>query len=289
MPQAAASPFNRIEYAATLPRMGRPEAAPDGGFFVLSRPIPGTDLRDGVGPWPYTWISGAGDIDAMHQAFPHLVTLTVVTQPGYVPDRGTAPFKHHRVFDPARPVPALSPRARQRLARCERQASFTIVRGERERMEIAGVYASLKRRRGLEGGFFDFAPDHFAALAKMREAMFFKVSRGAETGAMACGVRFGDILQMLHMPNSEAGLKWNASYLMMHGLQQLARAEGVRVMFGGLPRGASAGLDVFKARWSNGLLPVHMLRIVNDRRRYAGLCADLAVRDDYFPAYRIAS
>lgn len=286
-------PFNTRPYAAGLSNIGDVEMDPAGRFPVLRRPIAGTAFWDGAGPWPYLWIEDASDIEALCQDFRHLVTVTVVTQPGYLPrgllSRGRGIdavfFKEHFVYDPDLPAQSLSQRARARLRRCEAVGSFEIVRSLPERMAMAPLYEALKRRRGLLGGFFDKGPAHFRAIAGLSESIFFRVTRASGIGAMACGVIFGGMLQILHMAASEDGLGWDASYLLMHGLQTFAREQRLWLLTGGLPAGAAEGLRIFKARWANRFEPVHLLRIVNQPSVYAGLCAGRPP-SGYFPAYR---
>ncbi|HEY6633329.1 MAG TPA: hypothetical protein VIZ90_17905 [Rhizobiaceae bacterium] len=282
-------PFNTVPYAASLRKIGEVEVDATGAIPVFRRSIPATDRFDGVGPWPYLWIDGKADIEALYTGFRHLVTLGVVTQPGYRPEvegPDAVLLKQHYVYDPSLPTPELSRRARKRLARCEEAASFDVVADVTERLAIVGLYEAVKLRHDLAGGFFDHDAAHFEVLARLADSVFFRVADDDGTGAMACGVVFGDVLQILHMPSSEAGLRWNASYLLMHGLQDFARQNGLRLMTGGLPAGATDGLRVFKERWANDFLPVYLLRIVNDRARYAELCASSAGDPNFFPSYR---
>lgn len=80
------------------------------------------------------------------------------------------------------------------------------------------LYAEMIQRKGLAGGFFDMGPRHFASIARLDCGVFFRVARDGRTGAMACGVIFAGMLQILHTAMSLDGLSWNASYLLMHGL-----------------------------------------------------------------------
>lgn len=284
----APCPFNTAPYAQGFARMGGVEMSPSGRLAILRRPIGGTPFEDGISPFPYLWLAGPEDEESLVQNFRHLVTLTVIAQPGYVPAAraGTARlFKHHFAFDPRLPAPPLSARARRRLARCAEVARFEEVTGFAERMAMTGLYASLVERRGLAGGFFDMDAAHFASIARLDCARFFRVVRDGATAAMACAVVFGGMLQVLHNCTSREGLRWNASYLLMHGLQAYAAAHDIRMLTGGLPQGSPDGLRAFKSRWTNAFEPVYMLRIVNDPVLFARLSAGRADAD-FFPAYR---
>jgi len=260
-----------------------------GRFPVLRRPVPETSLWDGVGPWPYLWVGGPSDLDALREDFPHLVTLTVVTQPGYVPKTrfGDAVLlKQHFVYDPALPPPVMSRRARARLRRGEAAGTFEVVSGREAWQTMTALYSGLVRRRRLTGSIFDMPGSHFEAVADLSESVFFRVRDAAGVGAMACGVVFGGLLQILHTATSESGLTWNASYLLMHGLQTYARELGVRLLLGGMPDRGRDGLRIFKERWVNSYAPVYLLRIVNDPARYAALCSGARADASFFPAYR---
>jgi hypothetical protein len=127
---------------------------------------------------------------------------------------------------------------------------------------------------------------HFEAIADLDKSVLFRVRDAAGTGAMACGVVFGGLLQILHTATTESGLTWNASYLLMHGLQTFSRELGVRLLLGGMPESGTDGLRIFKARWVNSHAPVYLLRIVNDPARYAALCSGASADASFFPAYR---
>lgn len=240
-----------------------------------------------MGSWPYLWIESDTDIAALRHDFSHLVTVTAVTQPGYVPSAGAnAVFlKDHFVFDPLLPVPDLSPRARSRLRGAEAVGVFELVTDTAARLMMTEIYAGVRDRRNLTGGLFDVRPDHFAVIAGLDQSVFFRVSRNGETGAMACGVAFDGWLQILHTAMSPDGLKWNASYLLMRGLQEHAASRGVKLLTGGMPDAGTPGLRIFKSRWSNTFLPVHLVRLVNDADAYASLSAPHEAAR-YFPAYR---
>lgn len=282
-------PFNTPAYAHGLAHVGTVQPDSRGQFAILRRAIPGTSRSDGISPWPYLWVTGPDMIEALHRDFRDLVTLTVLCQPGYVPAPGTCDatlLKHHFVYDPSLPRPVLSRRTRARVENCARHATFEVVTQPAERLAICGLYDTLKARRGLAGGLFDMDRRHFEAIAGSAGSHFFRVTSGGRIGAMACGVVFADMLQILHTVPAEDGLRWNASHLLMHGLQGFAGEQGLRLLTGGVPAGGTPGLHVFKSRWANRMEPVHMIRIVNDHAAYAALCARSGGAGDYFLAYR---
>ena len=282
-------PFHADTYVKGLSTIGTPAAHRSGHFYILKRPIEGTPYYDGVGPWPYLYVEHDRMLDAPRDDFQDLVTLTVVTQPGFIPRvTGLAPIflKEHYVFDPSRPIPTLSTRARKRLATVEQRALFEEVIEPEDQLAFTPLYRDLIQRRSLSETYLDFSVEHFESIAALNHGIFFRVRDDVSIGAMACGVVFGDVLQILHMVFTPAGLRWNASYLLMKGLQDHALAHRLRLMTGGMPAGASEGLRLFKARWANRLEPVYLLRRINAPSTYQGLCRERGTHPRYFPAYR---
>ena len=284
-------PFNSRTYLSGLAHLGRVETRAGAPFTLLKRPIEGTNRCDGLGAWPYVFIGRDERLAALAKAFGDLVTLTLVTQPGYRPSGkvGNAiRFKDHYIYDPARASPSLSKRTREHLRRAERAFRFEVVEAPQQRQQIVPLYRELRRRRGLGGGFFDFPPSHFAMLASLPGAAFFGVKDPEGMTGMACGSAFGDFLQLLHIAVSDAGLRRDAGYLLMQGVLDFAKENGWRLGLGGLPRPGDVGVVRFKTRWSNLNERVYLSRFVNDPGAYAELGHGHET-ESYFPAYRSAA
>lgn len=148
---------------------------PSAPIAILKRPIPQSPYCDGLGPWPYMWVDHAEQIASLCDAFKDFVSLTIVTQPGFRPPRNDAGFfKDHYIFDPSLGFPSLSARAVKRLDRSADACEFAVVTHPEERLEFIKLYAEVKRRRNLFGGFFDFPLAHFEILAR---ASFFRIRR----------------------------------------------------------------------------------------------------------------
>ncbi|MGE4568213.1 MAG: hypothetical protein AB7C90_03405 [Bacteroidales bacterium] len=285
-------PFSSVEYLQGLSNIGVVDIHPYLPFSVLRRTIPGTRYQDGVGPWPYRWISHESDIEVFREGFRHLVTLCVVTHPGWEPSASLAekvnirPLKAHYGYNPEMPAPALSKRARKRLAVAERNGRFEMISSTQEQLVIVEAYEELVKRRQLTDGFFDMPKSHMASIARIKGSLFFRVNNAQGLGAIACGVIIGEFLQMLHIIPTEYGLTWNAAYLMMFGLQNYVRRHNLTLLTGGMPAGGSAGLQIFKQRWTNTSYPVNMLCICNDPVTAGMLTEKLGYNADYFPNYR---
>ena len=211
-------PFNSELYVSGLTNIGEQERHKSGRFAILRRPITNSPFYDGMGTWPYHWVDGPNDIKALCEDFRHFVTVTVVTQPGYVPngiDANAILLKQHFIFNPMLPPPLLSPRACVRLRRCMEISDFNIVTDDSRHLRMASLYERLKIRRGLSGSYVDFPLKHFKSISELSNGVFFEVSSSSGVGAMACGVLFGGMLQILHTACSDEGLFWNASYHLM--------------------------------------------------------------------------
>jgi hypothetical protein len=287
---AKACPFNSAAYAFSLPHLGTPDPRAGSPAVLLRRTVPGNARHDGLAPWPYLWLESHRQIDALSEAYRDFVTITAVTQPGFhppavFPSGDAVAMKDHFVYDPGLAFSGISKKARYHLRKAESTWSFEIVSDFGERLALAGLYDELKRRRGLDGGYFDFPPVHFEALARLPDAVYFRVRDGEGVGGMVCAVVFGDWIQVLHIALSDRGLGLGASYLLMHEILRIAETDGRLVLTGGMPRRGEPGLERFKRRWSNCLRPVFLLRIVNDRSAYARL-AKGSESNAFFPAYR---
>ncbi len=296
-------PFNTLAYASGQAHLGAPDASSRTGLTILSRPITTSPYADGISPWPYLWIGGDADLTSLRDDFGHLVSLAIVTQPGFRPPANAVDstvLKDHFVYDPSLPPPPMSRRTRARLTACEARGTVAVTQAADRAGRMSDLYRRFVERRELVGAYVDFGPAYFETVAGLESAVFFEVRDAEGVAAMACGVVFEDMLQVLHTASTDAGLQWSASYLLMSGIQEYARNRGVRMLTGGIPSGGRAVLARFKARWANAMQPVHLLRIVNDRRRYDELCAAtgssgapgdgpataMGERSDFFPAYR---
>lgn len=284
---ASPFPFHARRYLSGFPHVGTAVLRCGAPAGVIRRPIGASALFDGLGPWPYLR-ARHGDIAALAAAFPDLVALTVITQPGFRPEghEGSAILlKEHFLFDPDLPAPPLSRRARQRVRAAGNAWEVDCPVGEAERMELAGLYGQVARRRGFAGGFFDFPPAHFAALAGLDGMIYFRIGKDGETAGMACGALFEGELHLLHIAVADQALPQNASYPLMQAILDLCRERKLVMMMGGTPRTDGEGIARFKRRWTNRRAPVHLTKAIILPDAYAALCRDRPATA-FFPAYR---
>jgi hypothetical protein len=280
-------PFHAERYLSGFPHVGVPDMRPAAPAGMLRRQIPRTGLCDGLGPWPYMWPNRFEDIAALAEIYRDLVTLTVMTRPGFRPPAARSdivPLKPHFLLDPALPAPALSRKTLEHIRRGGKLAVFEPAEDFAARMEMERLYGEVKLRRGL-GGFLDFPRTHFDMLARHPDMVFFRARGAGATLAMTCGAMFGDRLQLLHFAASQAGLTQDAGYLLMQGVIDFCRERRLTLMMGGRPDRDGLGIERFKLRWTNRHELVFLARIVNRPDLYAELCRRNA-DSRWFPAYR---
>jgi hypothetical protein len=282
------SPLNSLEYASGLTHLGRAVARAGSPSAILVRKIPKSILEDGMGPWPYTWINARSELISLQQIYHELVTITLVTQPGYIPvleETDAIYLKDHFLYDPTLPHPTFRKRTRKHLRRASGEWEFELTSRHEDGILMYVIYQDLKRRRSLSGGFFDFPRSHFERLATLRGALFFRASDQFGVAAMACSVEHAGWIQMIHFVISDRGLRSDVAYFLMEEILNYAKSEMKIVNLGGTPSGFAHGVERFKARWSNRREPVFLHRIVNSPETYEEL-ASTTKSHNYFPSYR---
>lgn len=286
MNESGCFPFNRHDYAQLhgLDVVQPPRAASG----VLLRAIPGTDHMDGLLPLPYVALQ-AEEIDDLAASLPELISLTATLRPSDTPPartgehRSITPLKPHFVFDPGLPRNPLSRKSRANLHKGSRLWTPADTSRSEDWDALDTLYRALVGRRGLSGSLFDYPAGHFRALSGLPGARLFGVRDAVDWGAMACGLRYGDELHLLHVVTSSRGLASNASYVLMQALLDECAANGTRLYLGGVPRTDTGGMLRFKLRWSNRQQTSWLLGLVIQPRIYR----ELAIPgNDFFPAYR---
>jgi hypothetical protein len=286
--QATSIPLNSLEYASALTHLGRAIAHDGSPSAILTRKIPNSILEDGLGPWPYMWINARSELISLRQIYRDLVTITLVTQPGYTPvleDTDAVYLKDHFLYDPTLPDPTFSKRTTKHLRRASGEFEFDLISRYEDRILMYVIYQDLKQRRSLGGGFFDFPRSHFERLANLKSALFCRASDKAGVAAMACAIEHEGWIHMTHIAISNRGLRSDVGYFLMEGIRKYAKSEMKVVNWGGAPSGSTEGVERFKARWSNRREPVFLHRIVNNPEVYQDLVSTTRSHN-YFPAYR---
>lgn len=277
-------PFQDLRYAASYAVDTR--GGDGAGIPLLLRDIPGTGLRDGQLPWPYVRVA-QGSLAGLGELAAGLVSLVGVVLPvaagDAAPSVDLVPFKSHFVFRHDLPPRALGARSLENLRAGARRWRWRAARGPADWQAFVALYRQLVARRRLAGGFFDFAPSHFAKLAELPFITLHGVHDGTEWGSMVCAAEGGGEIHFLHIVNSAEGLRTSASYVLMDAVLAAARLRGMDIYLGSTPAGDSGGVARFKTRWSNSTQPSQLLRMVIDPVAYARLAVD---GNPFFPAYR---
>lgn len=251
----------------------------------MLRMVGDTDEQDGQLPWPYVGLEET-EVWDLHHAYPELVTVCGVVLPSVAPGQTSAlltPFKSSFVFDASMPRRPLSAKSTQNLRNGWEHWEFTIGNATEDWCSFRDLYGELVARRCLAGTPFDFPRRHFDRLRLLPYINLYGARSKTGWGAMLCAARFGSELHLIHIVVSEAGLKSNASYVLMDGLIGECDALGTSVFLGGAPAGDSGGVTRFKMRWSNSTRPLYMLRMVIRPDIYERIAVG---GNDFFPAYR---
>lgn len=283
-------PFNTLEYASGLSNLGTSIPHHSGKFHLIKQAIPGSNqLFDGFGGIPYLWIENQEELRWISEDFRDLVSITLVTQPGFIPDAKLVDnqfLKYHFVFDPAEKRTELSSRARRKLEKCRSEAEFLILECPIGKMKIEGFYRLLQLKKKMLSPFENLPRSHFEFMAFSEAGIFFETRNQTGTGSMACGIIYKSWLQLMHTVTTDAGLTWNSSYFLMDEILNYCEKNQLKLSMGGLPRSHTPGLETFKDRWTNKLLPVFLTKIINQPQQYQLLSTKIPKGTAYFPAYR---
>jgi hypothetical protein len=287
-------------YAGSLSDFGVPRRLPGSGGWLLVRPIPDSDLRDAMGPYPLfacaDWPGLADDLDGLGTDF---VTIAVVPDPfgdydlallercfdrvvhfkdRYVVDLSVADREsatgHHRYYS-------------------RRAAAMVSVQADpypaRSADEWIALYAGLVRRRGLVG-IKALAPRALSEQLAVPGMVAFRALRHGQLVGMHLWYIQGPVAYSHLTALTDEGYRLGASYA-LYGFAITWFAARVRWLDLGAGSGTAPrpddGLGRFKRGWSTGTRPTYFCARVCDREAYAGLLrARGAPRNPYFPAYR---
>jgi hypothetical protein len=266
----------------------------------VERQIPGSDLRDAMGPYPLfacdDWSSLRADLQGLTT---DLVTLALVPDPfgDYTPallekcfDR-VKHFKDRYVVDLRLPAEKVATRHHRYYARiaaanvlvepCPEPAHFA--------EEWIGLYAGLILRHGLKG-IKAFSPKSLSEQLRVPGLVMFRaLHRGLLAGMHLWYVQ-GAVAYSHLTALSDIGYRLGASYaLYSFAIEWFgSRARWLDLGAGtGIGRSQTDGLSRFKRGWSTGTRPTYFCTRVYNRREYARLSLEKGwARADYFPAYR---
>jgi hypothetical protein len=292
--------YTSPSYVASLAEFGRPVRLPQSGGFLLERSIPGTSLRDAIGPYPLfccaDWSGLPADLASLEG---HLVTVVVVTDP-FAPfdpvtlapafSHGLVRYKDHCVIDLDVPLDQTACTHHRRNARKALQ-NLTVE-------EIAdpidfvdtwcGLYDELIARHELTG-ICCFSRQAFEAqLAAPGLVALRAIDRHCSTVGMVLWYCQGDVGYYHLAAYSPEGYAQKASFALFWASAQRLRGRLRWLSLGagaGVRNDGSDGLTRFKRGWSGLVRPTYLGRHVTCPKRYAELCRG-SQESDFFPAYR---
>lgn len=293
--------YAHAAYAASLGALGEPRRLGRSGGSILVRGIPGSELRDGMGPYPIfacvDWAALATDLGELRD---ELVAVSLVADPfggATADDLARAfgdlvtPFKEHFVVDlrggwRETIHPHHRRKVRQALARLEVEPV-----GDPPALldDWVALYRELIERHRITGPAA-FSRDSFAAQLRVPGiAALRAVENGVTVGATLWYV-VGDVAYYHLGAYSTRGYELAASFALFdRGLDCFA-AEGVAwASLGagaGLDRGRQDGLTRFKRGWASATRTAYLCGRILQRGVYDELAAARSPGTPYFPAYR---
>lgn len=289
-------------YAACLADLGEPVHMEAAGAWWLRRPVPGTALDDGAGPYPLLccrdWDALPGEIDALAR---RIVSFTAVCDPLAERDPSLlqrcfpdwlVPFKRHYVVELHGRRAEFGNAHHRRRARSALRCVEVLV-GSADR-DVEGdwlrLYGELSRRHHIRGAAA-FTADSLRRQLRVPGVQVFRALVGPTTVAMQLWVQHGEHAYY-HLGASDAtGYQLGASHGIVATALEHFRRSGVRVAdLGGVAGTADtgdSGLARFKEGWATGSRIAYLGGRILDGQAYEAL-GPARESDDvrFFPRYR---
>jgi hypothetical protein len=310
-------------YARALAEFGRPIALDASRGWLLERPIPGTEERDAIGPYPLfacgDWPALRADLDSLAG---RLVSVTLVTDPFGAYDEALLKsifdvvrrFKKHFVVDLAESDRAVASKHHRYYARrALRELRVEVsTKPEAHVEEWTRLYSGLIARHGIEG-IRSFSAAAFDAQMRVPGVVLFRALHGEtvvgehlwyapsrpegsicleDSEGNSGGVAYSHLAA-----TTESGYSLGAAYAL-----HWAALEHFRGRLRWLDLGGGAGigeaqardgLTEFKAGWATGSRLAYLCGRILSPERYGSLTRAATGRlaagrnsVDYFPAYR---
>jgi hypothetical protein len=294
--------YGHPAYARSLGEFGTPRALPRSGGFLLERRIPGSDRRDGMGPYPLfacrDWSALGADLDEVCR---DLVSVAVVPDPFGAHDPAllgqafdvVRPFKDHFVYDLSVPATrALTKHHRYYVKQARAEISVEPSPDPPAFLEDwMELYGTLVERHGLRG-IKAFSLEAFREQLAIPGIVVLRATREARTVGAHLWYVSGEVAYSHLMAQNAAGYESGAAYaLYAAAIEHFAS----RVAWLDLGAGAgvamgSEGLAQFKRGFATGIRPAFFCGRIVDREAYAALSAEAGSHpgEPYFPAYRRA-
>jgi hypothetical protein len=294
--------YSHPAYARSLGEFGTPRALPLSGGFLLERPIPGSDRRDGLGPYPLfacpDWSRLGADLDEVCR---DLVSVALVPDPFGAPDPVllrqafdvVRPFKDHFVYDLGVPAArALTKHHRYYVRQARAEVTVEACADPPAFLdEWVALYGALVERHGLRG-IKAFSREAFRQQLAVPGIVVLRAARADETVGAHLWYVSGNVAYSHLMAQSAAGYEAGASYALYAGAIEhfASRVAWLDLGAGAGVATGSEGLTQFKRGFATGTRPAFFCGRIGDRDAYASLSAQAGsgAGEPYFPAYRRA-
>lgn len=292
------------DYAHSLSEFGRPRLLPGCQGWILERPIPQLDHRDGMGLYPLfccrRWDRLEADLEALAS---DLVSLSLVSDPFGDYDAAllqrcfphvARPYKEHYVVDLSRPRDEfVSDHHRRNVDKALENVQVQRVTEPTAYLdEWVRLYGVLVERHDITG-VTAFSRAAFARQLQTPGTTLFRGVHEGETVSMLIWYRQGDVAYYHLGAHSQMGYDLVASFaLFWEAIGYFRRPEGVRWLNLGAGAGARGdaedGLSRFKSGWATGARTAYFCGRIFDPETYEAAKQAAGVgQTDYFPAYRL--
>jgi Acetyltransferase (GNAT) domain len=297
----ASAGYAHAAYAASLDALGEPRRLGRSGGSILVREIPGSELRDGMGPYPIfacaDWAALATDIGELRD---ELVAVSLVADPfggATAGDLASAfgdvvtPFKEHFVVDLRGGWrEAIHPHHRRKVRQALTRLEVESVRDPSTLVDDwTALYRELIDRHRITGPAA-FSRDSFAAQLRVPGIAALRALEDGVTVGATLWYVVGDVAYYHLGAYSARGYELAASFALFdRGLERFA-AEGVAwASLGagaGLDGALEDGLTRFKRGWATTTRTAYLCGRILQRGVYDELSAARSSGTPYFPAYR---
>jgi hypothetical protein len=289
-------------YAESLKEFGTVRELPRCGGWLLERPIPNSNMSDGMGCYPLfncqDWCELPNELEKLAE---RLVCVNLVTDPfadvafsqlqTIFPDV-CYEYKQHFVTDLSLPLDDIVDAHHQRNVRKAR--STLAVRqstGDDDLLqEWLQLYDNLVRRHGING-IARFSPSSFERQMAVPGFMAFSALERNATCGMTLWYVQGDVAYYHLGAYSDRGYESATSFALFWTALTHFASIGVRWAALGAGAGATAaesGLTRFKRGWATHTRPAYFCGRILQPAAYAQLSARNSSKSEFFPAYREA-
>jgi hypothetical protein len=261
---------------------------------VLSRPIPGSNLRDAIGCYPLAAFAPDADVSSGLKQLRNMgfVSIAAVPDPLSSPSLNDLiehftmcrPYKTHYCINPSLPT-RLPNRHKRSLRKSNRFCHVTVDRLEERLDNWCELYCSLIARHHIRG-ISTFSNRFFHRIASLADLTVFSAWHLGEIISMAIWARGCDVAYYFLNASSALGYNLCASYALMEAAVHYFKDLQWLHLGGEAGRNPKPdGLGSFKRGFANAEFTALLCGAVLDQPTYRALSRE---RPDsaWFPAYR---